>query len=313
MVVMVINTLRKVQEYYNNLAQEYMQERGYDESKKSSITRAIVFYKRENHISKKYLFSQLDGIDFSYEIQVASLPTGTILDQMQEGSYAAGEIRQGQYYAFHCANKHEHADARGIADCTLVTDNEFPGHQKDNIFAYALSKQLTRFYVTKSIKVLISVAKPVHDSWSMRLGNETISAKTNGGGTQIYITQEDNAYVKPEHQLAYEELMQELSKGLSVINFSVNERETLIKQIFILKNKASFAKNKGLNILSFKLMNELKEIKETLQQNFPLDIIANDYAAYGAGVSIRSILLLVEQSEEILENNERNSDERLAA
>lgn len=248
--------------------------------------------------NKSGLFSQLNGIDFNLDLQVVTLEPGTVLDQMQDAAFAAGEIRQGQYYSFHhsCECTVASATERGIAECTLKSDDKFPGHEHDS-FIYAIDKKVTKFHVIKPVKVLVSLAKAVDDTWSMWLAGKAIAAETTGQGTQLYVGMDGNACIKSEHDIAFDLLMDTLSEGLlNLEQLSANDREVLNKQVVILHQKAEFASAKNIMDLYSSSVKGLEDLKSVLNTVSNVETLVADHAKFKSGVSVSSILDTIEHA-----------------
>lgn len=281
----------------NELIREFMDTYGYNVNCVQTFSRvkqAIDFYLDHgfSKLDKTGLFNQINGIDFNQDLFVISLTEGTELDQMQDASYGAGEIRQGQYYSFHsrCScHSITSATERGIADCTLKSDDKFPGHEHDE-FVYAADKQITKFMVVEPINVLISFAKPVADNWSMWLSGKSVSVETKGNGIQVYVGSDGNAKIKSEHEIRYNKILQELDSGvMSLYDLNIQEREVIIKQIYILYQKAQFASDKGIEALYQSTIENLEKIIALFLRISDAEKEINDYLCFKTGLSISSI------------------------
>lgn len=131
----------------------------------NKVRLAIDFYINANTTvpSKELIFSQLNGIDFRQNVELVLLEENDLLDQVHVRAHGACVSRKGAYFAIHNPICPLSPSQRGISD------QSFSRVEASRDYLYATPKILTTYVVTHPTKALRSVAKPVEDSWSMRV------------------------------------------------------------------------------------------------------------------------------------------------
>jgi hypothetical protein len=137
---------------------------------------------------------------------------------------------------------------KATPNMTREAMRELSGVDFSSIEKFLMAKQTTDFRVVKPIQALVSTAAPTVDTWSQP--GEKIPVE--GGGTQVYVGNKSKVaqQIKSEHQIAVDKVLDKIKTlheqgklNTTPTSLSISERKTLIKQIFILKEKATFLKS----------------------------------------------------------------------
>lgn len=183
-----------------------------DPKMEKKISTAVEYYLNYSPgLSNAQIVSELNGIDFSREVEVVELQPGYQLSQYQTSGSGVGEIRQGNYYADllgDVSGVDYLASFRGISSITVKDDAPVASRRAAQSEHYKGSEHLSKYYVsekqetifitTNPIKTLKTMTMPIVDSWSIKdSSGRGVPIKTKGGFYQYYVGTTKNSSIKP--------------------------------------------------------------------------------------------------------------------